>query len=166
MRTRQWRTLFLIAWVVWLCDLATKVWAVNELSHRANIKVFGSFLQFTFTRNSGAAFSFATGKTIFFTIFSLIVLIFITRYSGVITSKGWAVVLGLVLGGISGNLTDRIFRAPSFLQGHVIDWIALPNWPIFNLADSAIVIAAGIAFILSVRNIAPIESASESSEND
>ena len=111
----------------------------------------------TFIRNSGAAFSIGTGKTIFFTIFALIVLVFITRYAGRITSKGWAVVGGLVLGGILGNLTDRIFRAPSFLQGHVIDWIQLPRWPVFNVADSAIVIAAFTAVVLTLRNVAPIK---------
>jgi len=153
---RPWRSLYLIAWVVWLIDLGTKVWAEKVLFSRANIEILGSFLQLTFVRNSGAAFSIGTGKTIIFTIFALFVLVFITRYASRITSKGWAAVCGLVLGGILGNLTDRIFRAPSFLQGHVIDWIQLPNWPVFNIADSAIVIAASIAVILTIRNIAPI----------
>jgi len=153
---RPWRSLYLIAWVVWLIDLGTKVWAEKVLTSRANVEVLGSFLQLTFIRNSGAAFSIGTGKTIFFTIFALIVLVLITRYAPQITSKGWAVVGGLLLGGILGNLTDRIFREPSFLQGHVIDWIQLPNWPVFNIADSAIVIAAAIAMILTLRNIAPI----------
>jgi signal peptidase II len=69
---------------------------------------------------------------------------------------------GLLLGGILGNLTDRIFREPSFLQGHVIDWIQLPNWPVFNIADSAIVIAAAIAMILTIRNISPITPTEQS----
>lgn len=159
---RPWRTLYLIAWVVWLIDLGTKVWAEKVLSSRANIEVIGSFLQLTFIRNSGAAFSIGTGKTIIFTIFALGVLVFITRYASQITSKGWAVVCGLLLGGILGNLTDRIFREPSFLQGHVIDWIQVPNWPVFNIADSAIVIAAVIAMILTIRNIAPIKPTEQS----
>ncbi|MGI9144158.1 MAG: signal peptidase II [Candidatus Planktophila sp.] len=153
---RPWRSLYLIAWVVWLIDLGTKVWAEKVLSSRANIEIIGSFLQLTFVRNSGAAFSIGTGKTIIFTIFALVVLILIARFAPQITSRGWAAVCGLVLGGILGNLTDRIFRAPSFLQGHVIDWIALPNWPVFNVADSAIVIAAGLAFLLTIRNVSPI----------
>ena len=153
---RPWRSLYLIAWVVWLIDLGTKVWAEKVLSSRANIEILGSFLQLTFIRNSGAAFSIGAGKTIIFTIFALMVLILITRYAPQLTSRGWAMVCGLVLGGILGNLTDRIFRAPSFLQGHVIDWIQLPRWPVFNVADSAIVIAAVIALILTIGNIAPI----------
>ena len=73
-----------------------------------------------------------------------------------ITSKGWSVVLGLTMGGILGNLMDRIFREPGFLRGHVIDWMQLPNWPIFNIADSAIVVAAALSIFLSLRNIPPV----------
>jgi signal peptidase II len=153
---RTWRTLFSVAWFVWILDLATKIWAVSALSHRPNIKVLGSFFQLSFARNSGAAFSFATGGTIFLSIFGLIVLSVIFYYSTRITSKGWAVVLGLVMGGIIGNLIDRIFREPGMLRGHVIDWMQLPHWPIFNIADSAIVIAALISMVLSARNIPPI----------
>jgi signal peptidase II len=153
---RPWRSLYLSAWVVWLIDLGTKVWAVEVLSSRANVQIIGSFLQLTFVQNSGAAFGIGAGSTIIFTFFALAVLIFITRYALQITSKGWALVCGLVLGGILGNLTDRVFREPSFLQGHVIDWIQIPNWPVFNIADSAIVIAAVVAIILTIRNISPI----------
>lgn len=153
---RPWRSLYLTAWVVWLIDLGTKVWAVDVLSSRANVQIIGSFLQLTFVQNSGAAFGIGAGSTIIFTFFALAVLIIITRYALQITSKGWALVCGLVLGGILGNLTDRIFREPSFLQGHVIDWIQIPNWPVFNIADSAIVIAAVVAIILTIRNISPI----------
>jgi signal peptidase II len=153
---RPWRSLYLTAWVVWLIDLGTKVWAVEVLSSRANVQIIGSFLQLTFVQNSGAAFGIGAGSTFIFTFFALAVLIVITRYARQITSKGWALVCGLVLGGILGNLTDRIFREPSFLQGHVIDWIQIPNWPVFNIADTAIVIAAVVAIILTIRNISPI----------
>ena len=153
---RTWRTLFSVAWFVWILDLATKLWAVSTLSHRSNIKVLGSFFQLTLVRNSGAAFSFATSATIFLTIFGILFLCAILYFSPRITSKGWAVVLGLVIGGILGNLVDRIFREPGVLRGHVIDWMQLPHWPIFNIADSAIVIAALISMVLTVRNIPPI----------
>ncbi len=153
---RRWRTLFSVAWAVWVLDLATKIWAVNNLSYKSNIKVIGEFFQLTFLRNSGAAFSFAAGATIFLSIFGLIVMSAILYYSPQITSKGWAVVLGLVLGGILGNMVDRIFREPGVLRGHVIDWMQLPNWPVFNIADTAIVSAAVIAMVLTARNIPPI----------
>lgn len=156
LKVRRWRTLFSVAWAVWVLDLATKIWAVNNLSYKSNIKVIGEFFQLTFVRNSGAAFSFAAGATIFLSIFGLIVMSAILYYSPQITSRGWAVVLGLVLGGILGNMVDRIFREPGVLRGHVIDWMQLPNWPVFNIADSAIVSAAVIAMVLTARNIPPI----------
>jgi signal peptidase II len=153
---RTWRTLFSVAWFVWILDLATKIWAVSSLSYRSNVKVLGSFFQLTLVRNPGAAFSFATGATVLLTIFAIVALVTILYFSPRITSKGWAVVLGLVMGGILGNLVDRIFRDPGLLRGHVIDWMQLPYWPIFNIADSAIVIAALVAMVLTARNIAPI----------
>jgi signal peptidase II len=153
---QHWRTLYGVAWFVWVLDLATKLWAVGTLSDRSNIKVLGDFFQLTLVRNPGAAFSIAEGATIFLTLFGIFVLAIIFYYSVKITSKGWSVVLGLAMGGILGNLVDRIFREPGVLRGHVIDWLQVPNFPVFNIADSAIVIAAGISMLLSLRNIPPI----------
>lgn len=146
--------LYSLAFLIWSLDFLTKNWAIENLTG-ASKKVIGTFLQVTLHKNPGAAFSFATGFTIIFTSISIAVLLFILRYSPRITSTWWSVVSGLVLGGVLGNLSDRIFREPSFLYGHVIDWIELPNWPIFNIADIAIVTAASIAFILTVKNIHP-----------
>ena len=156
LKVRRWRTLFGVAWAVWIIDLATKIWAVENLSYRSNIKIIGEFFQLTYVRNPGAAFSFASGATVFLSLFSLLVMIAILHYSVKITSRGWAVVLGLVLGGILGNMVDRIFREPGVLRGHVIDWLQLPNWPVFNFADMAIVAAALISMVLTARNIPPI----------
>ena len=153
---RTWRILFSVAWAVWILDLATKIWAVNNLSFKSNIKVIGEFFQLTLIRNPGAAFSFATGATIFLSLFSLVVMVVVLYYSPKITSRGWAVVLGLVLGGILGNMVDRIFREPGVLRGHVIDWLQLPNFPVFNIADTAIVSAALLSMVLTARNIPPI----------
>ena len=125
LKVRLWRTLLGVAWLVWILDIATKLWAVSWLANRGEVKVVGSFLRLNFARNSGAAFSFAPGATIFLSLFALIVLGGILYFMPSLTSKGWAVVLGLVMGGILGNLTDRIFREPGLLRGHVIphDWI-------------------------------------------
>jgi signal peptidase II len=151
-----WKRLYTIAWIVWLLDFATKVWALNNLSASNPTKIIGDFLQLTLIRNSGAAFSLAQGATIIFTFFAIFVVGAIAYFAPRITSIGWSVVLGLALGGVLGNLTDRIFRSPGYFTGHVIDWIELTHWPVFNLADSAIVVAAGIAVILSIRNISPM----------
>jgi signal peptidase II len=152
----HWKRLYAIAWAIWLLDFATKSWALNSLDSRNPVKLLGDFLQLTLLKNSGAAFSLAQGATVIFSIFAILVVAAIAYYSIKITSFGWSIVLGLALGGVLGNLTDRIFRSPGFFTGHVIDWIQLPNWPVFNLADSAIVVAASIAVILSIRNISPI----------
>ena len=153
---RRWRTLLSVAWFIWILDLATKAWAVEQLAHREPIKILGTFFQLTLVRNPGAAFSFATNATLLLSLFGIIALLGITYFAPRITSKGWSIVLGLVMGGILGNLMDRIFREPGFLRGHVIDWMQLPNWPIFNIADSAIVVAAALSMVLTARNISPI----------
>lgn len=153
-RTSLVQRLFSLACVIWALDFLTKNWALENLSS-APRKILGSFLQLTLLRNPGAAFSMATSFTIVFTSISIAVALFITRYAARITSPWWAYVAGLVLGGVLGNLTDRIFREPGFLYGHVIDWIEIPHWPIFNIADSSIFIAAGIAILLTTKNISP-----------
>ena len=153
------RRLYLIASLTWGLDVATKIWAVNNLSARNPVELLGSFFQLTLVRNPGAAFSFATGATIVFTFISIAAVITIVYYSFKITSLGWATALGLLLGGVLGNLTDRLFRSPGFLKGEVIDWLELTHWPVFNLADSAIVVAAFLAIVLSIRNVGPINVA-------
>jgi signal peptidase II len=147
--------LFATAWTIWLFDFATKTWALHSLSSQPR-KIISSFLQFTLVHNSGAAFSFATGFTFAFSLLALAVVFAVIYYAPKLTSHGWQIAIGLLLGGVLGNLTDRIFREPSFLSGHVIDWIQIPHWPVFNIADSAICIAAAIAFVLSMRNVPPI----------
>jgi signal peptidase II len=153
------RRLYLVAALTWGLDLATKIWAVINLSARNPVKLLGSFFQLTLVRNPGAAFSFATGATIVFTCIAVAAVIAILYYSSKISSLGWATTLGLLLGGVLGNLTDRLFRSPGFLKGEVIDWLEFTHWPVFNLADSAIVVAAFLAIVLSIRNVGPVNVA-------
>jgi signal peptidase II len=153
------RRLYLVAALTWGLDLASKIWAVNNLSARNPVEIIGSFFQLTLVRNPGAAFSFATGATILFTCVAAAAVIAIIFYSRKLTSQGWATTLGLLLGGVLGNLTDRLFRSPGFLKGEVIDWLELTHWPVFNLADSAIVVAAFLAIVLSIRNVGPVNVA-------
>jgi signal peptidase II len=149
------RRIFLTAWTIWLFDFATKQWAISALDGEPK-QILGSFLQLTLVKNPGAAFGFATGLTLLYSILAVLVVATIVYFARAISSGGWQLTAGLLLGGVMGNLADRAFREPSFFRGHVIDWIELPNWPVFNLADSAIVIAAAIAFVLSVKNVPPI----------
>jgi len=155
-RSHTLARLFISAFLIWAVDFLTKSWAIENFSSSPR-PILGDFLQFTLLRNPGAAFSMATGYTIIFTSLALAVMLFIFYFAPRITSLAWALVAGLVLGGVLGNLTDRIFREPGFLFGHVIDWIQLPNFPVFNVADIAISSAAAIAAILTIRNVRPIE---------
>lgn len=154
-----WKRVLLSAWLVWLLDIGTKTWALASLSDKSSVRILGDFLTLTLTKNSGAAFSFATGGAAVLGLFAIVVVFAIGYWAPKITSRPWGYVLGLVLGGSLGNLTDRLFRSSGksgVFKGEVIDWIRVPHWPIFNIADSAIVVAAVVATILSIRNISPI----------
>ncbi|MET0726469.1 MAG: signal peptidase II [Leifsonia sp.] len=136
-------------------DQLSKYLVVSNLTEGETVPVLGPVLQFLFVRNAGAAFSLASGMTWIFTIIATAVIGFIIWFAGRIRSKAWAVVFGLLLGGVLGNLTDRYFREPSFGMGHVIDFISTP-WivpAIYNVADMAIVSSMVLFLILSLRGI-------------
>jgi lipoprotein signal peptidase len=152
-RPRRLRLLLLIAAVVFVADLASKTIVVATLSHRAPIRLLGGFLTLRELRNSGAAFSIGTSVTVVFTLIALGVIVAILRTARRLRSIPWAVTLGLLLGGAAGNLGDRLLRSPGFLRGHVVDWIQLPHWPVFNVADSCIVCGGILAVLLAARGI-------------
>ena len=134
-------------------DLITKLIVVHALSNRPPIRLLGGFLTLQLLRNSGAAFSIGTSMTIVFTAIAAAVIIYILRAARKLRSLPWAITLGLLLGGATGNLADRIFRSPGLFRGDVVDWIELPHWPVFNLADSAIVCGGVLAVLLALRGI-------------
>ena len=147
--------------LVYVADLITKLLAVAKLEHKDSKQIVGTFFQLDFTRNGGAAFGIGVGMTIVFTLLSMVVIGVVLRTANRLGSAWWAVVFGLVLGGALGNLTDRLFRSPGFMRGHVVDFLHLKNWPVFNLADTAFCTAGGIVFLLVLRNI-PLEGRSTS----
>ncbi len=139
--------LALVAFSVFLFDYLSKSLAVAKLTDHP-VNILGSFLKLELVYNTGAAFSLATSRTILLSAFAIIVAAAIFYFATKIDRTVWAVLLGLVLGGILGNLADRIFRAPGALQGAVVDWIKIAHWPTFNIADSAIVIGVlGVAYL-------------------
>jgi signal peptidase II len=150
---RRLPLLLAVAGVVLIADIISKQIVVAQLSNRAPVDVIPSVLDLELTRNAGAAFGFAAGATIIFTVVAVAVVFFIARAARKLASTGWAWSLGLLLGGALGNLGDRLFRAPGPLRGHVIDWIHLHHWPVFNVADSAIVVGGLLAVVLSMRGI-------------
>ncbi len=121
---------------------------VATLSHRV-VHVVDGVLMLRVLRNSGAAFSIGTSMTIVFTVIAVGVIFFILRTSRQLRSLPWAITLGLLLGGAMGNLTDRLLRSPGLFRGDVVDWIQLPHWPVFNVADSAIVCGGVLAVLLA-----------------
>jgi signal peptidase II len=144
--------LAVIAVLVLAADIITKTVAVAQLENRAPLELLGGLVYLQLVRNPGAAFSLATGYTWVLTIVAIAVVVVIIRVARRLRSIGWAIALGLVLGGALGNLTDRIFRAPGPLQGHVVDIVSLfaPDgrvWPVFNMADSSIV-TGGVLLVL------------------
>jgi signal peptidase II len=152
-RPRRIVLLLAVAVFVIAADVISKAIVVARMPDHAPIRLLGGALTITLTRNGGAAFSIGTSMTIVFTAIALGVIVYILRVARNLRSIGWAITLGLLLGGATGNLLDRIFRAPGLFQGHVVDWIELPHWPVFNLADSAIVCAGALVVLLALRGI-------------
>jgi signal peptidase II len=141
-----------IAALVLVADVLTKIAAVARLEGREPVELLGGAVYLVLVRNPGAAFSLATGYTWVLSLVAVAVVVVIARIARRLRSTGWAVALGLVLGGALGNLADRVFRAPGPLRGHVVDVVSLfaPDgsvWPVFNLADSSIV-SGGVLLVL------------------
>lgn len=152
------RLLFSLAAVVLVLDVLTKVLVVATIAPGEDIRLLGGALYLTQLRNLGAAFSFAEGWTIVFSLIAAAVAVVILRAARHLFSTGWAVALGLVLGGAVGNLVDRVFRDPGFLRGGVVDFLSVfgPDgrvWPVFNVADSAIVCGGILGAVLALRGI-------------
>jgi signal peptidase II len=142
-----------IALLAYAVDLASKTLVVAELTDRGRVRVVGDLLSLDLARNPGAAFSTGTSYTVvlsFVAIAAAVAVLWVARRLG---TTGWAVALGLLLAGILGNLTDRVFRAPGFLRGHVVDFLQLPHWPIFNVADMCINVAAALIIVQAFRGV-------------
>jgi signal peptidase II len=154
-RRRRVGLFAVVAGVVLVADVVSKVLVVANLAPGREVRLLGGAIYLDVARNSGAAFSLGTGFTVILSLVALAVIAVIVRTASRMYSTGWAVALGLILGGAVGNIVDRIFRAPGVFRGYVVDWISLfgPNaehWPIFNLADSSIVCGAILAGGLSL----------------
>ena len=136
-------------------DQTSKFLVVANLTEGDVVRVLGDLLQVHFVRNPGAAFSLASGMTWIFSIIATGVVVFIVWFAGRIRSAAWSVVFGLLLGGVLGNLTDRLLREPGFGLGHVVDFISTP-WlipAIYNVADMSIVSSMVIFMFLTIRGV-------------
>jgi signal peptidase II len=157
-RRPKTRLLLVLAAAVVLVDLVTKLVVVATIAPGEDIRVLGGLVYLTQLRNVGAAFSFAEGATVLFSLVAVAVAVVIVRTSRRLYSTGWAITLGLVLGGALGNLIDRIFRDPGFLRGGVVDFLSVfgpdgVHFPVFNVADSAITCGGILGAFLALRGI-------------
>lgn len=158
-----WAVLIILgvaAVVIYAADQLSKLWVINNLTEGVSQPIWGDFLQFYFVRNPGAAFSMASGSTWIFTILAAVITVVIIVFARRIRSIAWAIVLGLLLGGTLGNLTDRLTKPNGdgvvvFGSGHVIDFISTP-WmmpAIYNVADMAIVSSMIVLVLLTLLGI-------------
>ncbi|GAA1837587.1 signal peptidase II [Pseudonocardia ailaonensis] len=147
--------LAIVAPVILGLDILTKALAVANLEDQPPVRLFGGLVNLVLLRNPGAAWSMATGYTWIISLIAVVVVVVIVRISGRLRSVGWAISLGLILGGALGNLTDRLFRAPGPLEGHVVDMVSIVRtdgsfFPVFNLADSAISVGGVLLVLLAL----------------
>ena len=142
-----------VAVTAYAVDLLTKVLAVRHLTEGDPVDVLDGVLRLDLVRNPGAAFSTGTSYTLVLSVIALVAAGVVIRFGRRLGDRTWAVALGLLLAGVCGNLTDRIFRDPGVLRGHVVDFLALPHWPVFNVADMLIDVAVVLIIIQTWRGI-------------
>jgi signal peptidase II len=129
-------------------DQLIKEFFLQTLKPGESVDFLGSVIRFTLVFNDGAAFSLGAGYTWVFTLISSLATVVLFVYSFKSNSISWSIMGGVLLGGILGNLIDRLFRPPSFGEGYVIDYIQIPfNFPIFNIADIAIVTICSLSVV-------------------
>ncbi|WP_327104124.1 signal peptidase II [Nonomuraea glycinis] len=151
MRPYGW--MLMLAAVVLVVDQAAKYWAVSALSNGERIVVIPELIQLRLLRNPGAAFSIGEGVTWVFTLVAAAAVAAILYVGRRLRSTAWTVVLGALLGGAFSHLLDRLFRAPGFAQGHVVDFIDYGGLFVGNVADIALTGSCALLVVLTLRDI-------------
>lgn len=151
-RAKKTFWLLLVAVSIIALDQTTKNLVIATLEPQRSYPLLGNLVRLYLTFNESAAFSIGFGITWIFTVISSVAALAVIWFGMRVRTLGWAIIGGGLLGGIVGNLIDRLTRAPGFPNGQVVDFIQIPfNFPIFNIADSAICVVAGIVVILVAR---------------
>ncbi|HEU4897267.1 MAG TPA: signal peptidase II [Actinomycetota bacterium] len=146
--TRRMLALYGTAALVLALDQLTKHLVVTNLAGRPPVDLLDDVVQLRYTTNSGGAFSLLTGAPLFFGIMAIVIVGGIIYASRRAQPLSLLVVLGLVLGGALGNLTDRLLRGDGLLRGEVVDFIKVGWWPVFNVADSCVVVGGILLAVL------------------
>ena len=152
-RPRRYLLLLLVATTAIVVDFLTKEWVLATFHQGERVDVIGSLLQFTLVYNTGAAFSMGTDFTWVFTCIASVVVIAIAYMGLRVRSGWWGLTLGLMMGGAAGNLLDRFFRDPAPFHGAVVDFISVGNFPVFNIADSCVVVGACLVVVLTFKGL-------------
>ena len=152
-RPRRYLLLLLVAITAIVVDFLTKEWVLATFHQGERVDVIGSLLQFTLVYNTGAAFSMGTDFTWVFTCIASVVVIAIAYMGLRVRSGWWGLTLGLMMGGAAGNLLDRFFRDPAPFHGAVVDFISVGNFPVFNIADSCVVVGACLVVVLTFKGL-------------
>ena len=139
-RSRRALALYGTAAAVLALDQLTKHLVVSNLAGRPPVDLIGDAVQLRYTTNSGGAFSLLTGAPLFFGLMAIVIIGGIVYASRRAQPVSMLVILGLILGGALGNLTDRLLRGEGLLRGEVVDFVKVGIWPVFNLADSCVVV--------------------------
>ena len=153
-RRRRWRLTagtLLIAMVVLLIDQGTKAWAEATLTEHERIPLIGDLVGLQLAYNPGAAFSFGEGSTWVFALIAVAATVTAIVFAFRVRRPGWAIIIGALGGAAASHAGDRLFRAPGFARGHVVDFLAYGNWFIGNVADIVIVTAAIAGALLMIR---------------
>jgi signal peptidase II len=149
-RIRALTIMFAVAAFVLAADTISKALVLKNLPGHPPVRLLDGFITLRLLYNPGAAFGLGTSYTVIIALIACGVVFFVIRTARRLRSLAWSIALGLLLGGATGNLSDRLFRAPGPFRGRVVDWINLPHFPwTFNLADSAIVCAAVLVAVLA-----------------
>ena len=160
---QPWKSSIITSSGIILLDQLTKWWALERLEDGQIVELFWT-LQFRLVRNTGIAFSQGENLGPVFTILILFVILLVVRLGAQIQSRVGKVSVGLVIGGAIGNLVDRVFRAEEgFLGGGVVDFVDFQWWPVFNIADSAIVVGGLMMFWAGVKST---EYSAENTDSD
>ena len=152
-RKRHLLLFAVVAVLGYAADLASKELALSRLDDATPVQVVGDVFTLFLTYNSGAAFSLGTGYTVVLSWIAVAAAGATVWFARRLGSTGWSLALGFLLAGVLGNLTDRVFRDPGPMRGHVVDFLRFPNFPVFNVADICINIAAGLIILQTIRGI-------------
>ncbi|MEU6413746.1 signal peptidase II [Microbispora sp. NPDC046933] len=150
---RPYGRMLVLAAVVLLVDQASKFWAISALSDGEGITVIPRLIRLRLLLNPGAAFSIGEGATWVFTLAAAAAVAGILYIGRRLRSSAWTFVLGVLLGGATSHLLDRLFRPPAFAQGHVVDFIDYGGLFVGNVADIALVGGCALLLLLSLRDV-------------